>query len=320
MTSQSNETPLKLSNGSLKLSVCVVTYNQEKYIRRCLESILNQDTNFAFEVLIGDDCSSDATSAIVDEFSKAYPERVTVIKRERNVGALINYKSVHSHAKGEYVAHVDGDDYCFPSKFQKQVDFLEANADCHLVAHRMRVGNDEAYWAETKENPNKFDLDYLLKNHPCFLNSSMIYRRALAGSLFSDGGLFIDFFVYVHFGIRGRLGFVNETLGYYRTGIGISSKRDLMPYIQMAIDLAATHIGENSQVRRCRAKHYLSYAVADLMAGDSKKFLMNLDIARKNDGDWPFLKAFSCLRFFPWLARFVIGVYKKKKRKYVPIS
>ncbi|CAN7327080.1 glycosyltransferase [Variovorax paradoxus] len=320
MTNQREAGLLELKEAAPKLSVCVVTYNQADYIRQCLESILDQETNFDFEVLVGDDCSLDGTREVVQEICLKYPGRVHVEKRAENIGAFKNYKAIHARAKGKYVAHIDGDDYCLPGKFQKQVDFLEANPHCHLVAHRMRVGDGEKYWAETRSNPVLFDLDYLLKKHPCFLNSSMVYRRSIAGDLFASNELFIDFYVYVHFALRGMLGSVDEVLGYYRTGIGISSKRNLMPYIQAAIDLAAEKEGESARIRRCRAKHYLSYAIADLMAGDSNGFRVKLSLATRSDGEWPFLKIFSFSIFCPWLARLAIGKYKNIKRKHVSAS
>ena len=74
-----------------KVSVCVVTYNQEKYIRQCLQSIVDQETNFNFEILVSDDCSTDATRTIVLEFASKYPEIVKPMFRDRNVGAVKNF-------------------------------------------------------------------------------------------------------------------------------------------------------------------------------------------------------------------------------------
>ena len=71
-----------------KVSVCVVTYNQEKYIRQCLQSIVDQETDFDFEVIVSDDCSMDGTCAIVQEFVEKYPGMVKPIFHDRNMGAL----------------------------------------------------------------------------------------------------------------------------------------------------------------------------------------------------------------------------------------
>ena len=93
-----------------KVSVCVVTYNQKKYIRQCLQSIVDQEADFDFEVIVGDDCSEDGTREIVQEFVERYPGLVKAVLHEKNVGIVVNYRSVHDLARGEYIAHCDGDD------------------------------------------------------------------------------------------------------------------------------------------------------------------------------------------------------------------
>lgn len=125
-----------------KVSVCVITYNHEKYIRQCLQSIIDQETDFDFEVIVGDDCSTDGTRAIVREFAEKYPRVVKPIFHEKNVGSTTNYFSVHGSAIGKYVAHLDGDDYALPGKLQKQADKLDQELDINILWHRMELVND----------------------------------------------------------------------------------------------------------------------------------------------------------------------------------
>lgn len=111
-----------------KVTVCVITYNQEKYIRQCLQSIVDQETDFDFEVIVGDDCSTDGTRDIVREFAERYPGIVKPIYQEKNIGGGVhNFLTVHRTAVGEYVAHVDGDDYWYPTKLSFQAAFLDNN-------------------------------------------------------------------------------------------------------------------------------------------------------------------------------------------------
>ncbi len=126
-----------------KVSVCVVTYNQEKFIRQCLQSIVDQETDFDFEVIVSDDCSKDGTAAIVKEFAEKYPRKVKAILRKRNVGPTQNYLGVHKLARGEYVAHVDGDDYCLPGKLKRLAEHLDREPECAIVWHRMIVLNEK---------------------------------------------------------------------------------------------------------------------------------------------------------------------------------
>ncbi|WP_051207652.1 glycosyltransferase family 2 protein [Butyrivibrio sp. AE3006] len=115
---------------NLKVSVIVATYNQEKYIRHTLESIVTQKTDFAFEALVGDDCSTDGTAEIIKEFATKYPEIIVPYIRDKNLGMYGNIPELMTHAKGEYISIIEGDDYWIDeNKLQKQVDFLDNNPD-----------------------------------------------------------------------------------------------------------------------------------------------------------------------------------------------
>lgn len=118
---------------NVKVSVCVVTYNHENYIRECLDSIFSQEANFEYEVIVGDDASTDATLSVLLEYQEKYRDKLRIISHQKNIGPTKNYISVHSIAKGEYVCHVDGDDKWLPNKLIKQVEFLDANSEYSVV-------------------------------------------------------------------------------------------------------------------------------------------------------------------------------------------
>lgn len=110
------------------VSVLVPTFNHGRYIRQALLSIVGQACDFPFEVLVGDDASSDDTLAIATEFADRYPGRVKVAGRPRNVGGHANFEGLVGLARGTFIAYCDGDDYWNTShKLQKQVDHLRAN-------------------------------------------------------------------------------------------------------------------------------------------------------------------------------------------------
>jgi len=296
-----------------KVSVCVVTYNQKKYIRQCLQSIVDQETDFDFEVIVGDDCSTDGTRAIVQEFAERYPEIIKPIFREKNIGGSKNYISVHQQSVGEYVAHCDGDDWVCPSKLIKQSRYLDAHSECTLVAHRMAVWDAEKQVSITMRNSQSISLPALLHNHPMFLNSSIMYRRDKLSDVFvALNSTFIDFYVYVAAAMKGDIGFINEVLGNYRRNIGISSKRELMPYIQAAIDLAASKVGETPDVLRCRSRQYLSYAVAALCANEVSVFRSHLLSSIKADSSWIMPKLIFLAGFTPKVLKLLILMYKNR--------
>jgi glycosyltransferase involved in cell wall biosynthesis len=123
----------------VKLSVFVVTYNQEKYIQECLDSILMQKTSFSFEVIVGDDNSTDSTRKICEKYANNY-SNVNLLPQEKNLGLIKNWVRVLSHCKGEYIALCEGDDYWIdPYKLQKQVDFLEKNNQFNMCVTNRKI-------------------------------------------------------------------------------------------------------------------------------------------------------------------------------------
>ncbi len=118
----------------IMLSVCVVSYNHEKYIEECLDHLLAQETDFVIEILVGDDCSTDNTLQIVE---KKYGNIVTIVERRENMGLCRNMYDLFMHARGKYVYLMNGDDYLFSNEtFQKQVSFLEEHGEYFSVTAR----------------------------------------------------------------------------------------------------------------------------------------------------------------------------------------
>lgn len=106
------------------------TYQHGPYIKQCIEGVLMQKTNFAFEFIIGEDFSIDETREIVFEYAKKHPDIIRVFTADYNVGSKANGKRCIRAARGKYMALCEGDDYWIdPLKLQKQVDFLENNPD-----------------------------------------------------------------------------------------------------------------------------------------------------------------------------------------------
>ena len=123
------------------VSVCVVTYNQEMWIRQTLDSILAQLTEYPFEVIIGEDHGTDSTRAICQEYAEKY-ENVTLLPLTENLGVTANLMRCIQAGTGKYIQVCAGDDFWHnPMKIQIQVDFMEAHPEC-VVCHS---DNDELY-------------------------------------------------------------------------------------------------------------------------------------------------------------------------------
>ena len=116
------------------VSVHIITYNHKPYIAQAIEGALQQRTSFPFEIVIGEDCSTDGTREIVFAYQKRYPKAIRVVTSDHNVGAFANSSRVHAACSGKYIAYCDGDDWWHHSrKLQKQVDYLEAHPKVGLV-------------------------------------------------------------------------------------------------------------------------------------------------------------------------------------------
>ncbi len=119
-----------MSKNKPKVSIVVITYNQESYLRHTLESIIAQNVNFDYEVLVGEDHSPDNTADIVREFAEKYPDKIIPYIREQNMGMSPNFVDLILRTQGEYIAVIEGDDYWIDNNMlQKHVDFLDANRD-----------------------------------------------------------------------------------------------------------------------------------------------------------------------------------------------
>ena len=140
----------------IMVTVVCVTYNHENYIRDCLEGIIRQKTDFKFQVFIGDDCSTDGTRKIIDEYVNKYPDIIIPFHREENVGSIHNFGDLCERVDTKYIAFCDGDDYWIDyDKLQKQVDFLENNPDINGVSGRLRLEVPEDWFLKDYYKRNK---------------------------------------------------------------------------------------------------------------------------------------------------------------------
>ena len=116
------------------ISVIVITYNQDKTIARCLDSILGQRFDGLMEIVIGEDCSSDATAEICRKYAAMHPDIIRLHCNDTNKGLLDNYFDTMLRCRGIYLADCAGDDcWCDPLKLQKQYDFMQKHSDVGMV-------------------------------------------------------------------------------------------------------------------------------------------------------------------------------------------
>ncbi len=126
-----------------KLTVIIITYNQEKYIKAAIESVLNQKTDFSYELIVSDDCSTDKTAEIIKEYQAGHANIKPILNKE-NLGGSKNCFEAVRKAKGEYIVVFEGDDYwTADDKIDKQIKFLDENPEYFGVSHILEMRDDE---------------------------------------------------------------------------------------------------------------------------------------------------------------------------------
>lgn len=176
------------------VSVCVSTYQHGQYISQCLDSILEQEADFLFEIIIGEDESTDGTREICIEYAERHPDIIRLFLRSRKDVIYIDSKPTGrfnfienmKSVRGKYVAVCDGDDYwCYRRKILNQVSFLENNADYAGVAHNILIKkNGKITLSPPKIN---FDIGTIQLLHGNKIPaSSIMYRRKMLPTFNED--------------------------------------------------------------------------------------------------------------------------------------
>lgn len=217
--------------NNMKVSVLIITYNHEKYIAQAIDSVLMQDVNFPYEIVIGEDSSTDRTAEIVLEQQKKCPDRVRVMRpelavseRERalGLGGKTNFIQCLEACRGEYVALLDGDDYwTSPHKLQKQVEFLESHPECAICFHNVEAFYEDQSGAPSKQCPPEQQtfstLEDLIKGM-AMPTCSVMFRRGLFEKLpgWFDESKVGDSVLHILNAQFGSAGYLNEVMAAYR--------------------------------------------------------------------------------------------------------
>ena len=169
------------------VSVKMLTYNHAPYIAKAIECVLAQKTNFPFELVIGEDCSTDGTREIVLDYAQRFPEIIHVITSNQNVGVRNNSKRVNQALRGKYIAFCEGDDYWHrDDKLQLQVEYLEHHPECGLICSDYnqfytKTGREQLNYF--KESGKKIDkspsISDILSGNGGILTCTVVTRKEL---------------------------------------------------------------------------------------------------------------------------------------------
>ncbi|MFC2023731.1 glycosyltransferase, partial [Chloroflexota bacterium] len=270
------------SPADVKVSVHIITHNHEQFIAEAIESVLMQEADFTVELVIGEDCSTDGTRAIVLDYGDRYPQRIRALLHDRNLGPTLNFLHTLAACRGEYVALLDGDDYWTdPRKLQKQVDYLDRNRECAMCFHPVEVisgqpGPQASVHYPLERKPTYCLADWLRYTPALWL--SMVFRRSLAEI---PAWFHSMHFAHRPFGIllaqRGSCGYIDEIMGAYRSsGLGVYTS--LGRYRQLQVTL---------QIRR-ELRAYLALDPRHLAILDEYMGIHQVEL-----GMWEFLRGES---------------------------
>lgn len=226
-----------------KISVVIQTYNQKNYIADCINSVLKQEQSLIKEILIWDDCSTDGTSKIVAEFAREN-NLISHIRPKTNIGAFDSFKSLHMLAKGEYIAHLDGDDYWIDEKLLRQFEELERDKDLIAVgciSKVIRSDNKQEVGQIPEKCIVKPAMDDIVLRHPVFILSSLMYRNTSGVWNLPSKYASIDWRLFISLISQGSIKVIPTQLVVYRLNCGISTKMDLSNFEIFSLRLASIY-------------------------------------------------------------------------------
>ena len=234
----------------IEVSVHIVVYNHEKYIEQCLESVVSQICEFEYEILIGDDASTDHSQRLINKIAQKYPSKnIRTFLRKTNVGPFQNHYQLFKETKGEFITICEGDDYWIDSqKLQKQYNALKQNPECiacHTWQKLATFDNDKNIFVEidSPKEGNGYlkqpinDVSQIFRNKMRPKVRTIMFRN-----IFKDHS-FPSWYTDVKFGDEalnftlgkfGKFYFIDEEMAVYRqTTTGMSSIfNNIQGYIQ----------------------------------------------------------------------------------------
>jgi len=289
-----------------KVSVCLITYAHENYLDTCLQNILNQEVDFDYEIVIGEDCSPDQTAEIVKKYAEQYPEKIKAFIRSKNVGAKINFLHCFFECKGEYIIHIEGDDYWTDvQKLQTQVDFLEANPQASACFHNAEIiFEDGSGFApqlinQTDQKKWIYSADFLGKKETWFMATASVMMRSqfvqtLPEWFFqSKSG---DIPLYVILAEQGPIGYIDRIMSVYRKNEGGMSYTD---------DVQSEEFLNNRIFMYSKINEHTNQKYQTLVYHIIYEYLLLKIHSRKNQGNFirkiiAFSKAFLYLKVCSW--------------------
>jgi len=217
----------------MKVSVCMITYNHEEFIEQAIKGVLDQKTDFDFDLVIGEDYSTDKTRQIILDYKAKYPEKIKLLLHDSNIGMMPNFQATLHACQGEYIAICEGDDYWTdPHKLQKQVELLKLNSKASICFHPVNlVDAGGSFISESKifELKDEYTTLDLLNQEWFVMTCSIMFRK----NYLTIPSWFVsikngDYALQLICSLKGDLIYLNHVMGAYRVhSSGVSQSLQL---------------------------------------------------------------------------------------------
>lgn len=230
------------------VSICCVTYNHAGYIEKALRSFLKQHTNFQYEILIHDDCSTDGTEQIILHYQNMYPNIIKVYTEKENQfsqgSRKMFFRYLFPYAKGKYIALCEGDDYWIDSeKLQKQYDFMEKNLDYSVITNKSICIDKKGKMLKKYSGPNvKTDCDLGFYDEVNCLPptaSTFFDKRKIDGQIpdwfFEKCDESGDYVMHMLLLTKGKCRYLSNTMSAYRVMVPGSSNERFKKYSKVQL-------------------------------------------------------------------------------------
>lgn len=256
-----------------KVSVLMITYNHERFIRQAIDSVLAQGADFPIELVIGEDCSTDGTRKICEEYAAAHPHCVRLLPSVRNLGLLSNYMRTWEACRGDFIATIDGDDFWLTTdKLATQVNVLESDPRLSMCFHNSRLADESGILTnevnDSASVPREMSFRDFVENGLFMPTATVMFRGGLFRQLpeWMRQLAFEDWPSHVLHATRGPIAFVPQIMSAYRIhSQGAWSGLDRLRQCRQSYDTRRA-VCRHLQISGSRVQHALRSELARRVA------------------------------------------------------
>jgi predicted O-linked N-acetylglucosamine transferase (SPINDLY family)/predicted SAM-dependent methyltransferase/GT2 family glycosyltransferase len=264
----------------MKASILMITYNHEEFIAQAIDSVLMQEVDFDYEIVVGEDFSTDNTRRIVMDYQRKYPEIIRLLLPDHNLGMLTNFVNTYKACEGEYIALLEGDDYWLSaSKLQKQVDFLDQNPEYSIcfndtiIIEHDKDGKPEIF--PHRSSAETCTIQRLLSDN--FISTpSVMYRAGFVKEFpdwYYEQGMG-DWSLHILTAQHGKIGYIDEVMSVYRVHHGgLWSSASIDHRLQATITMlrnVGRHFGDTYKAETTGSIAKYSQVLSDIQRSKTK--------------------------------------------------